>query len=70
MEKELIEGAERGEISAMKELALFYEQQAKHFRESAVSESISIEEFFEHMDDGAGDREFNQKLIIGTYKPR
>ena len=61
MEKELLERAERGEVSAMKELALFYEQQAKHFREPAVGESIPIEEFFAHMEDGAGDEEFNQK---------
>jgi len=52
MEKELLERAELGEVLAMKELALLYEQQAKHFREPPVGESISIEEFFAYMEDG------------------
>ena len=61
MEKDLLQRAEQGEVAAMKELALLYEEKAKHFREPAVGESIEIEDFLEHIDDGEGDNEFNQK---------
>lgn len=61
-EKELLELANTGNVEAMRNLGEFYRKKSKHFEGPAVGESISVEVFWEHLND-EGDPDFNAKAF-------